>query len=193
MARPTERISRISVSSLGNELGKTMDTFIANAAGAFVGVIAGTFIQFFCQKLLDRSQRGKLLAILRREMQYNLYILDVHIQEVQSFRNAINANNIQDYYGYIKSTDLIYSSPIELLKSGILYEMFDKDHILLFQKLLQSGTPATEQWINSNIESRKKDFRQDESSRFANFLEGRFREHKKDIETIIKALGVHKE
>lgn len=160
--------------------------------GSAFGVIAGTFIQFFLHKLQLSDTEKAQKAAFRKEMEYNLALINDLQQESQRLRNAVNGRCLPTYFGVMNLNEGIFLQTIELVRYGILYRWLDVPHVKKLQGVTSTLNVSTADWMNKEIAKKKDDFRADSAKfdqaaavGFVDFIDDKLSETKADITELI--------
>jgi hypothetical protein len=98
----------------------------ATAIGAAIGVIAGTFIQYFLSLALERRSQKRQKNSLLKELVYNRSLTDELTEELQKMRNAANGRVFSTYFGYFQFAKGLFIQAQASAASGALYDLFSK-------------------------------------------------------------------
>jgi hypothetical protein len=161
--------------------GRQMD-FWATFLGAAFGVVAGTLVQFFTQSLFNRSTEKEQRSGLKKEMQANLALVSDLKAQAAVFRNAINGDSLNKYFGYFTFERGLFSQTTALLNSGKLYKWFSIEDLRKLQLISTKLNVAASSFINQNIVQRRdkaiagEGYDKSEAVQFANYIDGELRE-----------------
>jgi hypothetical protein len=156
--------------------------FWATLTGAAVGVVAGTLIQFLVQAIVDYRKRSEQRAAFRKEMSYNIAVLDELTSETTRLRNAINGDALGQYAGHFSYEQGIFVQTVALLNSGQLYRWLPIADFQKLQKIVGLLSANRSVVVNNEVVKRKdacisgQDFSKPEAVQFVNFLEGQHQE-----------------
>jgi hypothetical protein len=112
--------------------GGQMD-FWATFLGAAFGVVAGTLVQFGTQYLFNHFTGKEQRSALKKEMQANLALVSDLKAEATRFRNAINGDSLNKYFGFFNFERGLFIQSTALMNSGKLYKWFSIDDLRKLQ------------------------------------------------------------
>jgi hypothetical protein len=157
--------------------------FWATVFGAALGVMAGTLIQYLVTLLLNQRTRRRQKNALMKEFVYNRSLVDELLAELQNFRNAVNGDALNTYFGYFGFSRAIFAQANACTINGMLYELFSADEIRHAQRIVSLLSAANENWVNGEIKRRRDtlintpaQFNKAEAVQFVNFLENQIRD-----------------
>lgn len=162
---------------------------VLQGAGAFFGVIAGTFVTYGVNLLMERRTNSQKINNLKFELGFNLRQLDRWLQEAAGFRNAVNANALNTWAEWFDFTNIMRATSEEMFKSGLLYSHLDHDQIARLQVFLSDFSIGLEQYVNTRISANRQTFNQQECVQLAVYIEAKLRNHKRAIESCLQKLG----
>jgi hypothetical protein len=167
--------------------------FWATLTGAAVGVVAGTLIQFFVQAIIDRRKEAQQRKALRKEMSYNLAVLQGISEETTSLRNAVNGDALSLYNGYFAYDQGLFVQTSALLTSGNLYKWLPIDDFKKLQKIVSTLSANRAVWVNTEVTKRKQaslgeNFSKPEAVNFVNFIEGQNAEVRQLLNGLLNSL-----
>ena len=161
--------------------------------GAALGVVAGTVIQYILTLLLNQQTRKRQENALAKEFIYNRSLVDELLTEAQKFRNAVNGDVLNTYFGYFGFGRAIFAQANACTMNGVLYELFSADEIRHAQRLVSTLSVANENWVNGEIKRRRDtliatpaQFNKAETVQFVNFLENQIHEIATWIDALMK-------
>jgi hypothetical protein len=163
-------------------------------AGAAVGVVAGTIVQFLVQKILNFRADLMAKAALRKEMECNLQLVAELEAEAQHFRNAVNGDVLATYFGYFNFERGLFIQASALLNSGLLYKLYKIDDLKKLQIVSTRLQVNTANFINQNITRRREaaklghDYNKQEAVQFVNFVDTQIKETRKLLSEFIAVL-----
>lgn len=166
-----------------------MSDLLAPGIGVFLGVVAGACVQYMLQWLNGKFQEKQELRNFKFELQFNINKVDGLLKEMVTLRNSVNANALEGYFGYLKTTGCLIAVADEMLRKGLLYKHLSHDDIWKLQEHYQrlSGNEA---WYNSEITKMKEQYNPKERVDMVNFIEGQFQDAKVDLEGIRDRLSI---
>jgi len=115
------------------------------------------------------------------------------LTEAQKFRNAVNGDVLNTYFGYFGFGRAIFAQANACTMNGVLYELFSADEIRHAQRLVSTLSVANENWVNGEIKRRRDtliatpaQFNKAETVQFVNFLENQIHEIATWIDALMK-------
>src|SRR5437762_6651595 len=129
--------------------------FWATVFGAALGVMAGTVIQYLVTLLLNQRTRKRQKNALAKEFVYNRSLIDELRGEAQRFRNAVNGDVLNTYFGYFGFGRAIFAQANACTINGTLYELFSAEEIRHAQRIVSMLSAANENWVNGEIKRRR--------------------------------------
>ena len=172
--------------------------------GIFLGVIAGTavtlLVQFWIRKRDEKSQ----VKNLKFELDLNSSKIEEWLEELAKYRNAVNGDSIQNYFGYFKLSSFIGVTAYQIHQSGLLYKHLSHEHIRQMQEVFNDFSFNGENFLNNQIEQRKQSYAYIQSLgnlqswqsdlkplvvRDIDFWEQKFKGHKNTVKSIIEGLN----
>jgi len=131
-------------------------TGLGQVVGVFLGVVAGVCITLAVEYVRGRRVRKQELANLKFELDVNIAKIDVWLEEVSKWRNAINADNLLQYFGYFNLSSAISVTTNSLFIAGKLYNALSYDHIARLQEVFKDLSSFGEQYLNNQILQKKQ-------------------------------------
>ncbi|MBU4495528.1 MAG: hypothetical protein KJ874_09535 [Acidobacteria bacterium] len=131
-------------------------TGLGQVVGVFLGVVAGVCITFAAEYVRNKRTRKQELANLRFELDINIAKIDAWLKEVTKWRNAINADNLLQYFGHFNLSSAISATTNSLFIAGKLYNALTNDHIAKLQEVFKDLSVFGEQYLNNQIQQKKQ-------------------------------------
>ncbi len=106
-----------------------MDSFWPTLFGSMIGVVAGTFIQYFVEVFLEWRSRTKTATNLTKEFKYNLAIMEGcknGISRAQVYCGSGQPWSARPNINFGTALHLILS---RIISSGEIYDLFDNKEI----------------------------------------------------------------
>jgi hypothetical protein len=107
---------------------------LGSFSGVFFGVVAGSIVtllvNYLAQRLDERSQIKNLVF----ELSLNCTKLEEWLEELTKYRNAVNGDSLDSYYGYIRLSSAIGVTTNQLHTRGVLYRHLSHEHIAQLQE-----------------------------------------------------------
>lgn len=170
--------------------------FWATVFGAAIGVVAGTFIQFFLTKILERQSTIRQKTILMKELTYNRALVNELFAEEKRLRNAVNGGVLDTYNGFFPFGNAIFAQAQAAALNGAIYELLSKDQVRLAQKVVFLLSAQNSNWVAAEIAKRKNSFinsgttfDQRDAVNFVDFLEQQIHDIGKSLDELISALS----
>jgi hypothetical protein len=160
-------------------------TFWGIFTGTVVGIVAGAFLQYGAQRLFARWQSRSLLAAFKRELEYDIPVIESLIQEAGRLRGSIGAG-LASYTGYFKLTDVFFVLSNRALAEGLLYQSLEQEDLLRLQKAATFFSAASENWVASKIQTAKQG--QTTPLPFVDFLERQLIDHRDALKKVTQKL-----
>lgn len=135
--------------------GQASGLFLATVVGAALGVVAGTIIQYFVTRLLEKKTMARQKRALVKELIYDRSLVSELAQEAQNFRNAVNGGVFNTYFGYFAFSRAIFAQANACANNGMLYEMLSTDDIRHAQRIVSLLSAPNENWVNGEITRRR--------------------------------------
>jgi hypothetical protein len=161
---------------------------ISQGIGAFLGVIAGTFITFGITLLFERRSTNQRKENFRFEVEYNLRQVERWIGDVSDFRNAINGKALNLWATWLDFGKVMRGSGDEMFRSGLIYKFLTHDQIASLQSFYGDFSEHFEQFTNQRISQLRQNFVQAEATQFVQYLEDRLRKSRKSLSDAKEAL-----
>ena len=130
--------------------------FWATLAGAAVGIVAGTLIQFLVQLVIDKRRAMEQRKAFRKEMAYNLAVLQDISEETTRLRNAINGDALAQYAGHFPYEQGLFTQTSALLNSGNLYSWLPIEDFKKLQRIVSTLSANRAVWVNNQVTQRKE-------------------------------------
>lgn len=168
-----------------------MDEFLKGVGicvGVFIGVVAGTLVTLLIQWANEKRLECQLLQRLKFELRLNIRKIDQWLAEMVSYRNAVNANGMQTYFGYFDLSRYVSVMANTMFVSGLIYKYLSDDEIGKLQVITGEFSPGWEAMLNSQVAQNKATFLQTKAAQDVNFWERKFKEHKATLEGMLKKI-----
>ena len=161
--------------------------------GVFLGVLAGAAITLLTQWINEKRTESQKLKNLRFEFEFNIKKIETWLEEVVKYRNAVNGDALDTYFGYFDLSRFITITANDMFFSGLLYKLLDHDAIGKLQVIYSEFSLPWENMLNAQITQNKNTAKDvDNWPKFkskvvvdVNFWENKFKEHKKTLENIL--------
>lgn len=166
--------------------------------GVFLGVIAGVAITLLTQWINEKRKESQKVINLKFEFQLNIKKIDKWLDEITKYRNAVNGDALNSYFGYFDLSRFITVTANDMFLSGLLYKYLDHEALEKLQVIFSEFTLPWETFLNNEITQNRNKAIQDPTSWPAfksqvvfkvNFWDNKIREHKKTLEDIFKKLA----
>jgi hypothetical protein len=119
--------------------------------GVFLGVIAGVVITLITQFLTDKVKESQKVKNLRFEIELNIKKINKWLEEITSYRNAVNGDALNNYFGYFDLGRFVSITANDMFLTGLLYEYLDHDSIGKLQIIYSEFSPAWEDILYKQI------------------------------------------
>ena len=157
--------------------------------GVLAGIIAGTVITVVERRVSQGRTERLWLGYLRYEINLNIQKIDGWLQELQRYRNAVNASDLADYAGYFDLSRFLMVTANNLLNAGLLYKHLSYQHIGSLQAAAGELSIFWENYMNNQINENRAQFVQSKAAREVNFWEQKFNQHKSALQDIVAKLS----
>jgi hypothetical protein len=166
--------------------------------GVFLGVIAGVVITILTQLINDKIRESQKVKNLKFELKLNIKKIDKWSEELNKYRNAVNGDTFDSYFGYFNLSRFVTVTANEMFQTGLLYKYLDHDAIEKLQIISTEFSVAWEELLNKEIAQNRDKAIQEPTSwttmkkqitSKVNFWDNKFKEHKKALEDILNKLA----
>lgn len=148
--------------------------------------VAGAFIQYLAQRLFVKWQGSNTLEALKKELQYDLLVIDGLADEARRLTAAIGSGSITTYYGFFRMTDVFTVMAMKCLAEGLLYKALSASDLFKLQTASSFFSVGTTQWVSMQIDELKAG--RGNPTQFATFLESSLKENKQRIQDVYDVL-----
>lgn len=171
--------------------------------GVFLGVVAGTAVNIATTWFLAYRSETQQVRNLNFELKLNLRKIDRWLEEITAWRNAVNGDSLNNYFGYFDFSRFITVTANNMFQSGRLYKYLSEDQIGDLQVIASELSPYGEQYINNIVRQGKLLFDQSHGAgapaqwhglhkqrvvQDVNFWETKLKKHRAAIDTIAGSL-----
>lgn len=170
--------------------------FWATTLGAAIGVAAGTLIQFGATTLGSASVDQRQRTAFAKELGYNRQLVANMLEEIDRLRNAVNGHVLSNYVGFFPLNTAFWAQTQALMNSGKIYQWLSLDALQKLQKVSQTLSLGTSNFINGEITKRKDahaaapaTFDQREAVQFVDWVQGQLRTTRTLLAEIAVAAG----
>ena len=166
--------------------------------GVFLGVIAGTAVLILLQWINGKVKESQKVKNLKFEFELNIKKIDEWLEEINKYRNAVNGDSLNNYFGYFNLSRFINVTGNDMFLKGLLYKYLDYNDIGKLQAIYSEFTLQGENFLNNQIVQNRNQVLQQPTSWSTlknkvvfevNFWDNKFQEHKKALEDILKKLA----
>lgn len=162
--------------------------------GVFLGVIAGVAITLITQWINEKRKESQKVKNLKFEVELNIKKINKWLEEITTYRNAVNGDALNNYFGYFDLSRFVSVTANDMFWSGLLYKYLDHDTIGKLQVIYSEFSPAWEDILNKQVNQNKmkaKDLSawplvKSEVVSDVNFWEKKFKEHKATLEETLR-------
>jgi hypothetical protein len=176
---------------------------LGNFTGVFLGVVAGTAVTILVHLWFQRRKEKGEIRNLKFELNLNIEKIKGFIDELVSYRNAVNGDSFHMYFGYFKLSAGVSVTTTKLFTDGVLYKYLSHDHIGMLQEVFNDLTVIGENYMNNQITQRREALMRLEAQgqrdlwtrelkpqvvNEINFWDRKFKGHVESLKNILKAL-----
>lgn len=165
------------------------------AVGVVIGTIVGTIINLALFKYGAYTLKKQRVKNLEFEFRFNIRKIDDFINELVKYRNAVNGDNLNKYYGYFNLAAVIYPTMNAMYNDGSLYDYVDYEDIVKLQQFVAHYSLTFQERLNYQINWAKRKQKQSgeqytkaEIVSDIDFWDNIFDEDKNSLNTILKKL-----
>ena len=163
-------------------------TFCNVFFGVFSGIIAGVFIHLGVDAYRNWRIQRKTIKNLKFEIDFNIEKIDLLLEELQKYRNKVNADSLSSYFGYFVMTQVITTTLIQMFFDRSIYKYLDYEHIGKLQIFYKFFTLEIERLINNQITWNKEHISEpgikQQVTQQIDVWEAGFKNNKKDLKMI---------
>lgn len=160
--------------------------------GVFAGIISGVLINLFIDFVKDRVIKKRIKKNLKFEIDFNLKKIDSFLEELNEYRNKVNADCLNNYFGYFNLSKIISITMFQMFNNGLVYKYLNHEDIAVLQNFLSDFSFGTENYMNNQIKWNKDNHSNPDIKQIASedisFWEKKFKENKKMIGLIKEKL-----
>ncbi|MCH7484168.1 MAG: hypothetical protein IIA90_03355 [Chloroflexi bacterium] len=157
--------------------------------GVFIGILAGMVISILVAQIKQWRLERAWLGYFEYEIKLNVLRIDSWLEELQRYRNAVNANNLANYFGYFDLSRFLTVTANNLLNVGLLYKHLTFEEIVVLQAASVEFSLVGENFMNTQIQQNKTSFVQAVVAQNVDFWEQKFAQHKQALNAIATKLG----
>ncbi|MDE2980384.1 MAG: hypothetical protein OXU74_04235 [Gemmatimonadota bacterium] len=180
-----------------------MFDLVGSAAGAFLGVIAGTLITILAARLWERRAYRQQVHNLVFELRLNIKKIDRWLSEITKYRNAVNGDSLHTWFGYFDLGKASYPTANDMFRTGLLYKALSHEHIEALQSTVAELSPVGEKYMNERFMDSRRAFEdaqqrrnlpywlnvaKPEAVRIADFWEHKMQGHRSILDEIVRAI-----
>jgi hypothetical protein len=162
-------------------------------------VLAGTAVTLLTAYVVQKLNENNQTKNLKFELDFNIQKLESWIAEIVRYRNAVNGDALNTYFGHFDLSRVVAVTTYNLLQSGHLYKLMHRDDFSKLLVIFQELSPAGEQYLNNQINQAKQTFtscmenpalnlwsttHKAQAVAIVDFWETKFKQHKVDLERI---------
>ena len=182
-----------------------MDDFlqgIGSAVGVFLGVVAGTAVTILAHRFQERRSERRQLRNLSFELQLNVKKINGWLEELARYRNAVNGDNLNNWFGYFDLGKTVSATASAMLASGLLYDTLVHRHVEALQVVFWELSGVGENYMNEQFQAKRDAFNQlrqasnpflwtntvkPEAVQLADYWEEKLRGHRAKLEEITRS------
>lgn len=157
--------------------------------GVVAGVVAGTIVAMAVQWVNQKRVERQAVQNLEFGLSLNIDEIDEWLDELAKYRNAVNANALQAYFGYFDLSRFVYVTANQLFISGLLYKYLGRDDIGKLQVITREFSVYGENYLNNQIAQNRANFVQAKAAQDVDFWERKFKEHRAALQGILSKLA----
>ena len=176
---------------------------IGSAVGVALGVVSGTAVTILAHRFQERRSEKRQVQNLGFELRLNVKKIDGWLEELARYRNAVNGDNLHNWFGYFDLGKTVSATASAMLTSGLLYNTLVHQHVEALQVVFWELSPAGEKHMNEQFRARREAFNQlrraknsllwlntakPEAAQLADYWEDRLRGHRATLEEITGAI-----
>ena len=162
--------------------------YFLQGLGVFLGVLAGTAVTLLTQWVLNKTREKQKTRNLRFEFELNIKKIDVWLEELAKYRNAVNGDSVQTYAGYFDLSGAVFPTTNEMFQSGLLYKYLSYEEIGKLQVIFTEFSLFGENYLNKQIADNKANPNKQEAVFNIDFYEKKFKEHKATFSALVRKL-----
>lgn len=173
--------------------------YVSQGFGVFLGVLAGVAITLLVQWIQQKRNENQQAKNLKFELEFNIRKIDQWLEESARYRDALNGDSLQNYFGYFDFSRLISVTTNSLQQSGLLYKRLDHESIGRLQVIFSEFSVQGERYINNQIDQNKTLFLQAVKDgnwinskpivkQNVDYWEKKFQDHKATLQQIVSDL-----
>lgn len=163
-------------------------SYFLQGFGIFLGVVAGTAVTLLSQWAIRKWNESQSVKNLKFELELNMKKIDKWLEEITEYRNAVNGETLNTYYGYFDLSKFVYVTANVMFITGLLYKYLSYDDIGKLQAIVTELSINTENYLNNQIVQNKANFNKPKAVQDVNFWEKKFKDHKRTLQEIVKKL-----
>ena len=165
-----------------------MINILNEGVGVFLGVLAGTAVTILVQKFFDHESKKQKERNLKFEFEFNIKKIDHFLEEITKYRNAVNGDNLTEYFGYFDLSRVISVTANSMFLDGSLYNLLDHEDIGKLQVFFSEFSLNGENYMNNQLIQHRNNFDKKKAVNDVNFWEEKFKSSKKTIEEVLKKI-----
>jgi len=171
-------------------------TFWNVFSGVLAGIVAGVAINIIINWVTIKNINKDWRNNLKFEINYNIKKLESFIEEVVKYRNKVNGDSLDSYFGYFPLSKVLISTSNQIFNNGLVYRFLKDDDIKQLQDFLSEFNLYGENYINNQIKYNKElfkniDLRSEIKRKIISdidFWEEKFKAYKKFLIELIKKI-----
>ena len=163
--------------------------------GVLAGVVSGVVINLIINWIFIKNKNKNWKNNLKFEINYNIKKLESFTEEIVKYRNKVNGDSLDSYFGYFSLSKVLVSTINQIFDNGLVYRFFKDEDVKQLQDFLSEFTYG-EKYINDQTNYNKELFkninlRQDVKRMIIediDFWEEKFKYYKKFLNELLKKL-----
>lgn len=163
--------------------------YLLQGFGVFLGVLAGVAVTCLAQLIIHANQNRKKANNLLFEFDLNLSKIDTWLEELTKYRNAVNSETLNKYFGYFDFQKFVTVTANNMFNSGLLYDYLSHDDISSFQEIMAYFSTPGEKYINDQIANNKNEFIKERAVQDVNYHEDKIKKYRKRLTEMKSRFG----
>ncbi|MBU4449891.1 MAG: hypothetical protein KKE35_01205, partial [Actinobacteria bacterium] len=95
-------------------------TFWNVFSGVLAGIVAGVAINIIINRVTIKNINKDWRNNLKFEINYNIKKLESFIEEVVKYRNKVNGDSLDSYFGYFPLSKVLISTSNQIFNNGLV-------------------------------------------------------------------------
>jgi len=171
-------------------------TFWNVFSGVFAGIVAGVVINLIVSWIFTKNNNKNWKNNLKFEINYNIKKIESFIDEITEYRNKVNGDSLDSYFGYFPLSKVLTSTINQIFNNGLAYRFFKDKDIKQLLDFVSEFTYGGEKYINDQIGYNKGLFKDINLRQYSkgriigdiDFWEKKFKSYKEFLNEMLKKL-----